>query len=110
MGYLLRSACLVLLLLCAAAAPAQPAGGARPNVLLIITDDQGFADLSLHGNTRLKTPNIDRLASQSVQFRQFLVSPVCTPTRASLMTGRYHFRTGAIDTYQGRALMHADEK
>ena len=81
----------------------------RPNVLVIITDDQGYGDLSAHGNPHLKTPNIDRLAAQSVRFSQFIVSPVCTPTRASLMTGRYHFRTGAIDTYLGRALMHPDE-
>ena len=81
----------------------------KPNVLLIITDDQGYGDLGCHGNEKVRTPNIDRFASQSVRFTQFCVAPVCTPTRASLMTGRYHHRTGAIDTYQGRALMQPDE-
>src|SRR5688500_3445250 len=81
----------------------------KPNVVLIITDDQGYGDLGSHGNDKVRTPNIDRLASQSVRFTQFCVAPVCTPTRASLMTGRYHHRTGAIDTYQGRALMEPDE-
>jgi arylsulfatase A-like enzyme len=82
---------------------------ARPNVLLIITDDQGFGDLDIHGNPKIHTQNLDRLARESVQFRSFYVSPVCSPTRASLMTGRYNYRTGVVDTYLGRSLMHADE-
>ena len=88
----------------------SPAGAPRkPNVVVIITDDQGYGDLGFHGNDKVRTPNIDRLAAGSVRFTQFCVAPVCTPTRASLMTGRYHHRTGAIDTYQGRALMQPDE-
>ena len=82
---------------------------ARPNVVLIITDDQGYGDLGSHGNPKLHTPNLDRLAGQSVQFERFYVSPVCSPTRASLLTGRYNYRTGVVDTYLGRSLMHADE-
>jgi arylsulfatase A-like enzyme len=81
----------------------------RPNILLIITDDQGYGDLSCHGNPHLKTPNIDRIAADGVQFTQFHVSPVCAPTRASLLTGRYNYRTGVVDTYLGRAMMHSDE-
>jgi arylsulfatase A-like enzyme len=81
----------------------------RPNVVLIITDDQGWGDFSFHGNPRLKTPHIDRLADESVELTQFYVSPVCAPTRASLLTGRYNYRTGAIDTYLGRATMAPDE-
>jgi arylsulfatase A-like enzyme len=81
----------------------------RPNVVLIITDDQGWGDLGFHGNDKIKTPNLDALARQSVALKKFYVSPVCTPTRASLMTGRYNYRTGAIDTFRGRAMMHADE-
>lgn len=81
----------------------------RPNVVLILTDDQGYGDLGCHGNHVLKTPNLDRLHAESVRFTHFHVSPVCTPTRASLMTGRYNFRTGAIDTYLGRAMMSNDE-
>ena len=82
---------------------------AQPNVIVIMTDDQGFGDFGVTGNTVLDTPNIDKLASQSVTFDRFYVSPVCTPTRASLMTGRYHQRTGAVDTWRGGAMMRPDE-
>jgi arylsulfatase A-like enzyme len=82
---------------------------ARPNVVLIITDDQGYGDLGVNGNPKLRTPNLDRLARESVRFDRFYVSPVCSPTRASLLTGRYNYRTGVVDTYLGRSLMHADE-
>jgi len=91
----------------AAAFPA--AAQRRPNVILILTDDHGYGDLSLHGNDKLKTPNLDSLARQGVQFTQFHVSPVCSPTRSSLMTGRYNYRTGVVDTYLGRAMMYPDE-
>jgi len=80
-----------------------------PNVLLVITDDQGYGDLRAHGNPKVETPNLDRLAREGVQFQSFYVSPVCSPTRASLMTGRYNYRTGVVDTYLGRSLMHPDE-
>src|SRR5262245_13370382 len=62
---------------------------AQPNVLLIISDDQGYGDLSLHGNPHVRTPNLDRLATNGLQFERFFVSAVCAPTRASLLTGRY---------------------
>lgn len=89
---------------------AQTTGVARrPNILLIVTDDQGYGDLGIHGNPKLRTPHLDRLARQSVGFRSFYVSPVCSPTRASLLTGRYNYRTGVVDTYLGRSLMHSDE-
>jgi arylsulfatase A-like enzyme len=81
----------------------------RPNVVLIMTDDQGFGDVSIHGNDKLKTPNMDRVGREGVRFTQFHVNPVCSPTRASLMTGRYYYRTGVVDTYLGRSMMHADE-
>lgn len=81
----------------------------RPNVLLIMTDDQGYGDLGYHGNPRIKTPNLDRFARESVRLKTFCVSPVCSPTRASLMTGRYNYRTGVVDTYIGRSMMHPDE-
>ncbi|MCP5117400.1 MAG: arylsulfatase [bacterium] len=81
----------------------------RPNVVLVMTDDQGYGDLSIHGNPHLQTPHTDRVAQEGVRFTQFQVCPVCAPTRASLMTGRYNFRTGVVDTWMGRALMHADE-
>ena len=81
----------------------------QPNIILVITDDQGWAQVGSHGNQVLETPNLDRLASQSVEMTRFYVSPVCAPTRAGLMTGRYNYRTGVVDTYIGRAMMHADE-
>ena len=93
----------------AAAGQSRSAPPPRPNVVLIMTDDQGYGDLRVHGNPKLDTPNLDRLAGEAVQFRSFYVSPVCAPTRASLLTGRYNYRTGAVDTYLGRALMHPDE-
>ena len=87
-----------------AAAPA-----ARPNVILILSDDQGYGDLSLHGNPHLSTPNLDGLAKSGVEFTRFYVSPVCAPTRASLMTGRYAIRTNVHGVTGGRETMRAEE-
>ncbi|MBX7167102.1 MAG: arylsulfatase [Pirellulales bacterium] len=87
---------------CLAAAP--------PNVVLIITDDQGYGDLSCHGNPLVRTPRIDSLAAEGAEFSHFYVSPVCSPTRSSLLTGRYNYRTGIVDTFVGRSMMHADEE
>jgi arylsulfatase A-like enzyme len=81
----------------------------RPNVVLIITDDQGYGDFHCHGNDSIHTPNLDRLHDESVWFTQCYVSPVCSPTRSSLMTGRYNYRTGIVDTFQGRSMMYPDE-
>ncbi len=81
----------------------------RPNIVLVMTDDQGYGDFGFTGNPFLQTPNLDALAAQSAQVERFYVSPVCTPTRASLMTGRYNYRTRAIDTYIGRAMMEPEE-
>ena len=99
------------LILALGAALAVPAAAlaAGPNVVLVMTDDQGYGDLGIHGNPVIKTPNLDALARESVRIDPFYVSPVCAPTRASLMTGRYNYRTGAVDTYLGRALMGAGE-
>ena len=80
-----------------------------PNIILVMTDDQGWGQVGSHGNEMISTPHLDRLASESVEFTRFYVSPVCAPTRASLMTGRYNYRTGVVDTYLGRAMMHGDE-
>lgn len=84
-------------------------GVQQPNVIIIITDDQGYGDLGINGNPHVKTPVIDRFAGESIQFNQFYVSPVCAPTRASLMTGRYSLRTGLRDTYNGGAIMATEE-
>jgi len=71
----------------------QQSSVARPNVLVILTDDQGWGDLSLNGNQNLSTPNIDRLAAEGAKFDRFYVCPVCSPTRAEFLTGRYHARS-----------------
>lgn len=92
----------------AAITVARP-GARRPNVVLILTDDQGYGDLSCHGNDKINTPNIDSLARDGVEFSQFYVSPVCSPTRSSLLTGRYNYRTGIVDTAMGRSMMYPDE-
>ncbi len=81
----------------------------RPNVVLIMTDDQGYGDFGVMGNPIIETPNIDAMAQQSASMTTFYVSPVCAPTRACLMTGRYNYRTRAIDTYIGRAMMEPEE-
>ncbi|NAS10848.1 arylsulfatase [Poritiphilus flavus] len=80
-----------------------------PNVLVIITDDQGYGDLGVTGNPHIKTPVLDAFARESIRFTNFYVSPVCAPTRASLMTGRYSLRTGVRDTYNGGANMASSE-
>ena len=81
----------------------------QPNVVVILTDDQGWGDLSLHGNTNLQTPNIDQLAEQGAQFDRFFVCPVCSPTRAEFLTGRYHPRSGVYSTSAGGERMNLDE-
>jgi arylsulfatase A-like enzyme len=81
----------------------------RPNIIMVITDDQGYGDIGLHGNPVLATPHTDSIARQGMRFTQFHVSPVCAPTRASLMTGRWNYRTGVTDTYLGRAMMRPTE-
>ena len=82
---------------------------AHPNVIVIMTDDQGWGDMSIHGNTNLETPNIDQLAIEGAQFNQFYVQPVCSPTRAELLTGRYHPRSGVFGTSQGGERIDAGE-
>jgi arylsulfatase A-like enzyme len=94
--------------LAACCAP-PPEPRARPSVILIMTDDQGYGDLGVTGNPVIRTPHLDAMASRSAQMSTFYVSPVCAPTRASLMTGRYNYRTRAIDTFVGRAMMDPDE-
>ena len=82
----------------------------QPNVILIMTDDQGYGDLSCHGNPTLQTPHLDALYREAVRLTDFHVSPFCTPTRAALLTGRYPARTGAYRTSSGRTMMHTDER
>jgi len=81
----------------------------KPNVIIILTDDQGWGDLSVHGNTNISTPNIDRLASQGMALDRFYVCPICSPTRAEFMTGRYNPRTGVKSASRGEERMDLDE-
>lgn len=81
----------------------------KPNIIIIITDDQGYGDLGFTGNPHVKTPVIDDFAKKSIRLTNFYVSPVCAPTRSSLMTGRYSLRTGIRDTYNGGAIMASNE-
>jgi arylsulfatase A-like enzyme len=81
----------------------------RPNVLLIITDDQGYGDFSVHGNPHLQTPHIDKLARSGVQFERFYVNSFCAPTRAALLTGRYPLRTGCHGVTHNREAMRPTE-
>src|SRR5262245_11777387 len=74
------------------------------NIVLILADDLGWKDLSCFGNPYVRTPNLDRLAAEGVRFtRAYAACPVCSPTRASIMTGRYPVRTGVTDWIPGRA-------
>jgi arylsulfatase A-like enzyme len=102
MRFLIFAAALLL-------APLAARGADRPNVVLILSDDEGYGDLGAHGNPIVRTPNLDAMAKRSAVLTNFYVCPVCTPTRASLMTGRYNYRTRAIDTYRGRAMMDPAE-
>lgn len=81
----------------------------KPNVILILTDDQGYGDLGIHQNSTIKTPVLDRFALESAQFDRFYVSPLCAPTRASLLTGRYHLSTGTVSVSNGLETMDAEE-
>src|SRR5258708_853857 len=99
----------ILAALDTAALPAWGAEARRPNVVFILTDDQGYGDLSCHGNPVLQTPNLDKLHAQSVRLTNFHVDPTCSPTRSALMTGRYSSRTGVWHTIMGRSILRRDE-
>jgi len=77
----------------------------RPNIVFILTDDQGYGELACHGNPIIKTPNLDRLHAESVRFTDFHVSPTCSPTRCALMTGRHEFKSGVTHTIFERERM-----
>jgi len=90
--------------------PWAPAIGATPpNVVLFLADDVGYGDLGCHGNPQVRTPRIDAFAREAAELANYRVSPVCAPTRASLMTGRYNFRTGVCDVFGAASEMDASE-
>lgn len=95
----------VAVLLCVVTAGAAQ----RPNVVLVITDDQGYGDLSCHGNSVLKTPHLDKLHADSVRLTDYHVAPTCSPTRAALITGHWTNRTGVWHTIMGRSMLRHNE-
>ncbi len=89
---------LLLLSLLGALSVHAELAGKRPNIIFLLTDDQGYGDMSCHGNPVLKTPNMDRLNAEGVHFEDFCVSPTCAPTRSALLTGRHEFKNGITHT------------
>src|SRR5688572_21313393 len=100
---------LLLLLLLAFSPSTFAAESKRPNVLIFLADDQGWGDLSVNGNTDSSTPRIDSLARDGALFDRFFVCPVCAPTRAAFMTGRYYARTGVHGVSTGQERLNLDE-
>ncbi|MDH3712095.1 MAG: arylsulfatase, partial [Cyclobacteriaceae bacterium] len=82
---------------------------APPNVIFILTDDQGWGDIGAHGNTLVETPVLDQFITESASFNKFYVSPLCAPSRASFLSGRYHLRTGTVSVSQGMERMRPSE-
>lgn len=86
-----------------------PDGNQRPNVIIVLTDDQGYGDLGCTGNPWIQTPNIDRFYEDSLRLSDFHVAPLCTPTRGAMMSGRRPIRNGAWATTWGRSILRRDE-
>ncbi len=104
-----RNHLIVLVAILAGAAGSRGIAADRPNLLLVITDDQGYWDTGWSGNEQIDTPTMDRLASEGVAFTQFYVGAVCAPTRAGLMTGRHYLRTGLYNTRFGGDTLGEEE-
>ncbi|MCO8123266.1 arylsulfatase [Stieleria sp. TO1_6] len=90
-------------------AQSTPTQSAPPNVVIVITDDQGYGDLSCHGNPRIKTPQLDRLYRESVRLSDYHVAPTCSPTRCAFLTGHWTNRTGVWHTIMGRSMLRENE-
>jgi len=98
--------CLLLSLI--AANPLLAGNSVKPNIVIILTDDQGYGPVGRHGHPWIETPNLDRLYDRSVRFTRFLVSPTCSPTRSALMTGRHPMRNGVTHTILERERLTLD--
>lgn len=98
------------LALASTACAAAPAASRRPNVLIVLTDDQGWGDLAFNGNLSVATPHLDSLARDGAKLGRFYVSPVCAPTRAEFLTGRHHSRTGVRGVQSGAERLNLDER
>ncbi len=101
---------LLLFAILAACSVNQEIEDASPNVIIVMTDDQGYGEFSFNGNPVTQTPNIDRLANEGIRFTDFHVAPMCTPTRGQLLTGMDAFRNGAINVSSGRTLLRPELK
>jgi len=101
--------CTLILLVTLTDCLADSSNATKPNIVLVITDDQGYGDIAAHGNKVIKTPNLDQLYRSSLRLTNFHVDPTCAPTRSALMTGRYSTRTGVWHTIMGRSLMDTNE-
>src|SRR4051812_33124546 len=106
MRTLLSLACLLVI----GGAAAADGSARKPNVVVILIDDQGWGDLSINGNTNLSTPHLDSLAKDGAIFDRFFVQPVCSPTRAEFLTGRFHPRGGVRDVSTGGERLNLDAK
>ena len=104
-----RHVMLIAILAGAIALPAFSREAKKPNVIIVITDDQGYGDVAFTGNPAIKTPAIDKLRDQGILLNNFHVDPTCAPTRAALMTGRYSARVGVWHTVQGRNMLRERE-
>ena len=110
-SFVIRHSPLTLLLLALAGlmpVTASLAASAKPNVIIVLTDDQGYGDLSRHGNPVLKTPNLDKLHDESIRFTDFHVAPMCTPTRGQLLSGRDCLANGAMNVSSGRSFLRKE--
>lgn len=96
----------LLLIVCLAC---QPLLAKKPNIVFVISDDQGYGDLACHGNPVIKTPHLDKLYRESTVFTDYHVAPTCSPTRAALLTGHWTNRTGVWHTIQGRSMIRENE-
>ena len=87
----------------------QPPTSSSPNIIFILTDDQGWGDIASHGNDLIQTPAMDQISTQGASFQKFYVSPLCAPTRASFLTGKYHLSTGTVSVSRGLERMRGEE-
>lgn len=109
MSFRMVSCCMLLVVLGGSSLlDAAELAGSKPNIILVITDDQGFGPVGKHGHPWIQTPNMDRLYDQSTRFTRFLVAPTCAPTRSALMTGRHPMRNGVTHTILERERMTLD--
>ena len=108
-GALMKIPCLIPTLILGHLLVLGGAAAERPNIVMVITDDQGYGDLGHTGNPVIQTPEIDRLAAESTGLSDYHVAPTCSPTRASLLTGHWTNRTGVWHTVNGRSMLRENE-